>query len=165
VSTVCYSKYLGFDKDTDPALADPALQNNPCEQTSKDSLASRIYGLLAYLDSLKIVGSRVDLVAHSMGGLAARNYASQPWYDKSLRSRKQGQLHEIITLDTPELGSKLASSLIDHKNCLGRDNDFTTVWGAFCGSGILPLPVHLTVAQCLAKLGFPLAVDLERVAF
>ncbi len=98
-----------------------------------------------------------------MGGLAARNYAAQKWYS-NYRNREQGQFHEIITLDTPELGSNLASSLIDHKDCLGHDDytkqNYSQVWGSFCdGPGFPPAPLHLTVAQCLAGLpGLPLAL-------
>ncbi len=45
VTTLCYSKYIGFNQDTDPppnrVFPDPSFKNNPCEQTSK-SLSGNI---------------------------------------------------------------------------------------------------------------------------
>jgi PGAP1-like protein len=136
VQVLCYSKYFGFDAPIDPLSAG---STDPCEQTSSDALAGTIYPLLSNLDAKNIVGSRVDIVAHSMGGLAARYYASQSFYT-SLRNRKQGQFHEIITLDTPELGSKLAVVLDTHSTCHGQLTSFD--WLAICGG--------TTVAQCFA---------------
>jgi hypothetical protein len=109
VEAICYSKYLAFDATTDPITS-----SDPCEQTSEDALQTEIKSLMApltgTLDSKHIVGGRVDLVAHSMGGLAARNYSASSEYG-SLRNRNQGAFHEIVTLDTPEEGSALATYL------------------------------------------------------
>ncbi|PZR81138.1 MAG: hypothetical protein DLM68_18355 [Hyphomicrobiales bacterium] len=145
VKVLCYSKYFGFD-----AVADPlGGGSDPCEQTSKDALTSTIYGLFRHLKNKHIIGYRVDVVAHSMGGLAARNYASQNFY-RPLRTRKQGQFHEVITLDTPELGSPLAHFLDKHSNCSAQD--FSVTWDIFCKTVL-----STTVAQCFAGQGDPLA--------
>lgn len=149
VQVICYSKFIGFNAPDDKLLTDPKYNHESCEQTSRDAITSRIYGLLGSLDNAHIAGSRVDLVAHSMGGLAARNYASQSWY-RSLRNRRLGQFHEIITLDTPELGSEMAPFLISHRSCT-RKVPFGTsppylVWRSLCGKSPLT-----TVRQCLAK--------------
>ncbi len=123
VETLCYSKFLAFDAERDPAtkdVADSLTKNSisPCEQTSRDAISSTVHELLTILDSKHIVGSRVDVVAHSMGGLAARWVASQDKYKKGsyryLRNRGKGEFHKIVTLDTPELGSELARFLVDH---------------------------------------------------
>ena len=150
VQVPCYSKYLRFDAPTDPLpIAD-------CEQTSKDALASTIYPLFTNLKNNHIVGYRVDVVAHSMGGLAARNYALQSFY-RSLRNRGKGQFHEIITLDTPELGSKLAHFLDKHSSCTRQVSDPLNlnyiVWAFFCHS----VSPSTTVTQCFENSGHPLA--------
>jgi pimeloyl-ACP methyl ester carboxylesterase len=106
------------------------------------------------LDAEHIVGGRVDIIAHSMGGLVARHYATLTLY-RSLRDRGQGQFHEIVTLDTPEAGSQLATYLYDHRGCSLQSTSSVTaalVWSAACE------PPTLTVEQCFAtsRVGMPL---------
>jgi pimeloyl-ACP methyl ester carboxylesterase len=146
VAPVCYSKYLRFDAKKDP------LSNgqDPCEVTSKAALQTEIDSLLATLDSEQIVGARVDVVAHSMGGLVARNFASQPKYN-SIRNRMQGQLHAIVTLNTPEIGSQLAPYLIAHRDAKRKAPLWTLqglLWDELCGSA--------TLGKCLAANGYPI---------
>ncbi len=146
VAPICYSKFLGFDAKKDPLSG----KGDPCEVTSKSALQTEIDSLLATLDSDGIVGARVDLLVHSMGGLVARNYASQGRYD-SLRNRMQGQFHAIVTLNTPETGSQLAPALI-HKRDARRKAPLTSfqglAWEAICGNA--------TFAKCLAANGDPI---------
>ncbi|HEY3636696.1 MAG TPA: hypothetical protein VGK90_00995 [Rhizomicrobium sp.] len=146
VQPICYSLYLGFDAKKDPL----SKKGDPCEVTSRSALKTEIDSLLATLDSGGIVGARVDLLVHSMGGLVARNYASQANYT-SLRNRKQGQLHMIVTLNTPEIGSQLATALIHRRNDT-RKAPLSTfqglAWEALCGD--------TTFGQCLAANGDPI---------
>ena len=146
VQPICYSKYLRFDAKKDPL----SKKGDPCEVTSKTALQTEIDSLLATLDSVQIVGSRVDLLVHSMGGLVVRNYASQKKY-ASLRNRMQGQLHAIVTLNTPEIGSALAPFLIRKRNAT-RKAPLSTLqglaWQALCGNAAL--------AECLAANGDPI---------
>jgi pimeloyl-ACP methyl ester carboxylesterase len=69
---ICYSLYLRFNATTDP-LTDG---QDPCEYTSADALGKAIASTFDTLDSERIVSGRVDIVAHSMGGLVLRNYAA-----------------------------------------------------------------------------------------
>ncbi|HEX4159843.1 MAG TPA: alpha/beta fold hydrolase [Rhizomicrobium sp.] len=146
VAPICYSKYLRFDAKNDPLSG----QGDPCEVTSKAALQTEIDSLLATLDSDQIVGARVDLLVHSMGGLVARNYASQKKYE-SLRNRMQGQFHAIVTLNTPEIGSRLAPALIKKRDNR-RKAPLTTfqglAWEALCGNA--------TFGKCLAANGDPI---------
>jgi len=146
VQPICYSKYLRFDAKTDPL----SKKGDPCEVTSHAALQTEIDSLMATLDSDRIVGARVDLLAHSMGGLVARNYASQKNY-ASLRNRMQGQFHAIVTLNTPEIGSALAPFLIRKRNDT-RKAPLTTVqglaWETICGNADLD--------TCLAANGDPI---------
>ena len=105
---------------------------------------------MAELDGEQIVGARVDLVVHSMGGLVARNYASQPKYG-SLRNRMQGQFHAIVTLNTPETGSLLAPFLIAKRDAKRKAPLWTPqgfIWDAVCGNA--------TVAKCFDANGYPI---------
>ncbi len=147
VDPVCYSKYLRFDARKDPL----GNGNDPCEVTSRAALQTEIDSLLAELDSEQIVGSRVDLVVHSMGGLVARNYASQSSY-QSIRNRMQGQFHAIVTLNTPEIGSLLAPFLISKRNARRKAPIWTPqgfIWEQVCGNA--------TVARCFNANGYPIS--------
>jgi triacylglycerol esterase/lipase EstA (alpha/beta hydrolase family) len=146
VEPICYSKYLRFDAGKDP------LSNNqdPCEVTSKAALQTEIDSFLATLDTQGIVGARVDVVVHSMGGLVARNYASQAKYN-SLRNRMQGQLHAIVTLNTPEIGSDLANFLIKVRSETRKAPLWTwqgLLYDAVCGSA--------NVGKCFYSIGYPI---------
>jgi len=74
-------------------------------KSTENEFDAGIESALGVLDAKKIVGGRVDIVAHSMGGLVARYYSGlvgpQISY-RTLRNREQGAFHEIITLNTPE---------------------------------------------------------------
>jgi pimeloyl-ACP methyl ester carboxylesterase len=147
VVPICYSLYLRFDAKKDPL----SKKGDPCEVTSKAALQTKIDSLLATLDSEQIVGARVDLLVHSMGGLVARNYASQKTY-ASPRNRMQGQFHAIVTLNTPEIGSALAPFLIRRRNATRRAPLSTfqgLAWEGLCGD--------MTFAECLAANGDPIS--------
>jgi pimeloyl-ACP methyl ester carboxylesterase len=144
---ICYSLYLRFNATTDP-LTDG---QDPCEYTSADALGKAITSTFATLDSERIVSGRVDIVAHSMGGLVLRNYAAGAGYS-SPRNGMLGQFHTIVTIDTPELGSDLAPFLIDHRTDSLMAPFFTDAglfWNAVCGSNDVEL--------CFAGLGDPLS--------
>lgn len=146
IDPICYSKYLAFDAKKDP-LSDG---QHPCEVTSRNALESEINAMFATLDGDHVVAGRVDVVAHSMGGLVVRNYASQKGY-ASLRNRMQGQFHTVTTLNAPETGSLLANFLIAHRSDTRKASLFTTpgaVWELACGSS--------DVAKCFDGLGYPL---------
>jgi pimeloyl-ACP methyl ester carboxylesterase len=94
-----------------------------------------------------IVAARVDVVAHSMGGLVSRSLTTASGYS-SVHTRNLGAIHQIVTLDTPEIGSQLATFLIAHENDTPISDQF--IWSEICGR------VTDTVAQCFAYLGDPI---------
>lgn len=154
VQPICYSKYLRFDAKKDPL----SNKKDPCEVTSKTALQSEIDSLMAVLDDHGIVGARVDLLVHSMGGLVARNYASQSKYD-SVRNRMQGQFHAIVTLNTPEIGSDLAPFLISKRNAKRKAPLWTLqgqVWKQICGNA--------DVDKCFYENGYPIHAPTLPVA-
>ncbi|MGH7411679.1 MAG: alpha/beta fold hydrolase [Candidatus Methylomirabilis sp.] len=67
--------------------------------------------LLPKLKSIfKVAAVQFDLVTHSMGGLIARNLATLGSYQRDSNYR-HGDIHKLITLDTPHLGSQFANRL------------------------------------------------------
>lgn len=61
---------------------------------------------------------QADIVAHSMGGDIARTMVSQTGFLND-DNYDQGSIHKLITIDTPHLGSPLASKLLNNQeSCL-----------------------------------------------
>jgi pimeloyl-ACP methyl ester carboxylesterase len=152
LTPICYSVYLAFDAATDTVPGNGA----GCERTSAQALNQYFSTtLLPQLDANRFVGGRVDAVVHSMGGLAARHYASTTGY-KSVRNRMLGAFRNVITLDTPETGSALATYLDGAYN---RTLQVSTLagtpyflWVAECG-----LSSGITIETCFYNGGMPLA--------
>jgi pimeloyl-ACP methyl ester carboxylesterase len=148
VEPICYSLYLAFDAAKDPLSGN----GDSCEVTSKTALDREIGHLMTVLDNRHIAGGRVDVVAHSMGGLVVRHFSAQPEYSGS-RDRRQGAFHELVTLDATEQGSKLATYLYYHAESGLEAPTFSpswNLWEAECDDGD-------SVRSCFNKLGLPLA--------
>ncbi|HEY3908272.1 MAG TPA: hypothetical protein VGM07_00100 [Stellaceae bacterium] len=123
-------------------------------------LNAAVNNAIQALDSAHIVGGRVDIVAHSMGGLAARDFALFSAY-RQPRNRDQGWFHQIVTLDTPETGSELATYLYEHRGCILQRAPGSTaglVWLDSCG-----ISPFTNVQECFAAIGLSLGPpdDLE----
>lgn len=163
VSPICYSIYLAYYAAVDTLPGAGSSQG--CETTSAQAISTYLAGLYQELDDSQIVGGRVDAVAHSMGGLAIRNYANQnAQYDingasvnySNPRNRNQGTFRDIVTLDTPETGSELAYYL-DNTFAMRTESDGTSVlsdqlWKFFCKDFL----GNKTVQQCLNDNHMPL---------
>jgi hypothetical protein len=61
--------------------------------------------------------AQADVVAHSMGGTVARTIVKSARYP-STESFQQGNLHKLITIGTPHLGSPLAGQLLNGNDCV-----------------------------------------------
>jgi pimeloyl-ACP methyl ester carboxylesterase len=145
VNVMQYSADLAFN------YAEP--KSPPSRVPPASSLGSAIQTALAHLDKKQFVGGRVDIIAHSMGGLVSR-YFSQLGAYRSLRDRNMGQFHEIVTVDTPETGSEIATFLIDHRNDREQapsGSESGEVWDGLCGSGS-----STTVMTCFDSNAMPL---------
>jgi pimeloyl-ACP methyl ester carboxylesterase len=130
-----------------------------------EALGAEIHNILRSAIAQGIVVGRVDLIAHSMGGLVARHYSSLPDY-MSKYDRTEGRFHTILTLDTPEAGTELAEYLYQHASDYYHSNGKTPsgrsiinypkeVWNAACGSE----SPTVTVEACFAdpKVNNPLS--------
>lgn len=72
------------------------------------SLLSKIADVLDVYKAKNIACTRVDIVAHSMGGLMAKRFLeTNECY--SARSYKQGMVRRIVTIATPHEGSPIAN--------------------------------------------------------
>ncbi len=60
---------------------------------------------------VSVAAVQADIVAHSMGGDVARTMALFPGFLDS-KTYGQGYIHKLITIDTPHLGTPLASMLL-----------------------------------------------------
>ena len=156
VTPICYSVYLAFDAATDTLPG----HGSGCEMTSAQALNEYFTaGLYKTLDSDHYVGGRVDVVAHSMGGLVARHYASVTGY-KSVRNRMLGAFRNVVTLDTPETGSALATYL--DKTAYNRTLQASflslpyELWVGFCGTDS-----SITLGSCFDSNGLPLSYPSE----
>ncbi|MGB6690086.1 MAG: hypothetical protein WBE76_19790 [Terracidiphilus sp.] len=153
VTPICYSDYLGFDAETDTLPG----HGTRCEFTSAQSLDKYFSStLFPQLDEDHYVGGRVDVVAHSMGGLAVRHFADIPGY-KSVRNRYLGAFRNVVTLDTPETGSALSTYLDDvaYNRTLQVTNPFSAaflLWTNFCGASSTT-----TVEECFDANSLPLS--------
>ena len=91
-------------------------------------VAERILDVLAdYRMKNNIAATQVDVVAHSMGGVLTRDYASQPIF-RGNGDFNSGRVHKLITIDSPHRGSEFpgkiaASSAVCQKvfGALGKD--------------------------------------------
>jgi pimeloyl-ACP methyl ester carboxylesterase len=152
VKAICYSPYLAFDAAADTLPG----HGTGCEVTSAQALESYLTKTLyPGLDGKHWVGGRVDAVVHSMGGLVARHFTADSIY-KSVRNRYLGAFRNVITLDTPETGSALATWLDANPNRTLKVNilDFIPyeLWTNACGTSSTT-----TLATCFYSNGMPLA--------
>jgi len=150
LTPICYSVYLGFDAAADTLPG----HGTGCEQTSTQALDKYLTATLyPQLDAKHWVGGRVDAVVHSMGGLVVRHYAATANF-KSIRNRELGAFRNVITLDTPENGSALATWLDANAGRTRQVSSGTpyTLWTNVCGTSLT-----VTLQSCFLTIGNPLA--------
>ncbi len=100
---------------------------------------------LGAMRSRNIAVTRVDIIAHSMGGLLARAWGGDARYARANNYNK-GDYHTLTTLNTPHAGSPLANILITLRDIPLNPNiafvGLTASWGmpiSSCGSVWVPL--------------------------
>lgn len=97
------------------------------------------------------VARRVDVVTHSMGGLATRRFIGDA---AGLASLPPDPIRRLVTIGTPHFGSALATELVDNANAPivpgGPVNAIVDVW---CTSFLF---VPCTLARAFDRLGRPL---------
>jgi pimeloyl-ACP methyl ester carboxylesterase len=146
VIPICYSRYLPWY-----ATANLAGFGTCDDNTSANQMAAAIQQAYSAYDNTQTVGGRVDVVAHSMGGLATLNYASLPGYQKDYRSRNQGAVHNLITIDTPVAGSPFADFVIQ-KATAGYQPTASLI---STGLWLLKCPTATSLQLCMTSLNMP----------
>jgi probable HAF family extracellular repeat protein len=105
----------------DPSLYPKVLANSIGFQYNAREVLSQIDELLQAFKSgqnpqaIPVASIQGDIVAHSMGGDITRTLALQPYFLSGL-NLGQGNIHKVITIDTPHLGSQLATQLLSGQN-------------------------------------------------
>lgn len=106
-----------------------------------------------FRDATQVAAVQADIVAHSMGGDIARQFALFPDY-LSPEDYHKGIIHRLITIDTPHLGSEFANKLAS------SDLLCHAVWGAFGHSlsdgAIDDLSVGSVAMTTLAQQRYPI---------
>jgi pimeloyl-ACP methyl ester carboxylesterase len=96
MDAIQYTNDIAFDDSTVEQVVTNAIQNFTTSLTDDN-----------------IAFGRIDVVAHSMGGLVARHYSSTSGYVGS-QNRQLGYFHSVAVIDTPEAGSLLATFLVNN---------------------------------------------------
>ena len=117
---------------TFPLARDPRFNKNYAdyESTNASHFALNVWSLnapitksLGDLRSQKIAATQVDIVAHSMGGILAREWIARPGA-RNFSNFSKGDVHKLITIDTPHFGSGLANIL----NGLSKNSYISDMW-------------------------------------
>lgn len=85
--------------------------NSKSFNTNSFVIPSNITYALATARNKNFSAGKVDIVAHSMGGILARNYLQSPAY------LLKEDIHKIITINTPHSGSQGANLLNNKSSC------------------------------------------------
>jgi pimeloyl-ACP methyl ester carboxylesterase len=123
---------------------------------------------LARLRNQGIAATQADLGGHSMGGILSRNHIRRPNYRRP-QNYDEGDVHKLVTLNTPHTGSPLANVLVFIRDALPdflgeplveklRDAGFALDEGAVDnlqkGSGaILSIPQTRVPSHALVGIG------------
>jgi pimeloyl-ACP methyl ester carboxylesterase len=107
VATVDYREHNAktFDPCAEPEIGNPAIA----------ALKSRILEVLDRYNKQHISVSKVDIIAHSMGGLIARGLCQQNGYEAK-ENYMEGQIRRLITIGSPHFGAGLAGILYRQKD-------------------------------------------------
>jgi hypothetical protein len=120
---------------------------DPAGSPAVDALRRKIAEVLDLQHSKDIAATRVDVIAHSMGGLVTRSRMKQHGYEDRTNFGK-GTVNRLITVGTPHQGSPFADWLSQHR-C-----DRRTVLSANPGL-VLPISVTVTLEEVVSKATGP----------
>ena len=74
-----------------------------------------INNVLAWDRGRRIAATRADFIAHSMGGVLARQWVASSSY-AAPTNFNAGDMHKLITLDTPHLGARSSTYVVGIRN-------------------------------------------------
>ena len=116
---------------------DPAKGPKAVISDADNPLAKTLIDAFDALNAQGIASTRADIVAHSQGGLMARQFLRNDFDtgNKSELSYKQGMIRRVITIGTPNLGSPIASYLSENFSSIGeswQNWQAKSVWENIC---------------------------------
>jgi pimeloyl-ACP methyl ester carboxylesterase len=115
--------------------ADYAANNGASFTTNKNAVKTAAAQALTSMRKKSYAATQVDVAGHSMGGLLTRLYADATDYKRPENFNK-GDVHRLVTLDTPHFGSGFANLLVSlhNVNAATATKLETTVTGLTRGS-------------------------------
>jgi len=120
----------------DPIPTNPALQHKytvTCvdyhstssksftDDNNRIAIADAIDQALQLLRDAGTAATRVDVIGHGMGGLLARRYIDEPSFVR-FDNFNAGGINRLITVNTPNLGARLADEMIRVRNTMKQDD-------------------------------------------
>lgn len=96
----------GLYKYKDFQLATPSYTNDVSFAENKDVALYAAKDLIEACANNKMSAGKVDIVAHSMGGILSRIFLQSEYYENTI--------HKIITLNTPHSGSQAANVMMNN---------------------------------------------------
>ena len=103
----CFKKNVDYDIDfNDINLNAASFEHSEI----RNILSGAIQEALKKVRSDNIAGQKVDIVAHSMGGLVVRSFCAKE------EAFCKEHIRKLITIDTPHLGSELADLLLIYRD-------------------------------------------------
>lgn len=79
--------------------------------------SAAIRSALTAMRGQQIAATQVDIVAHSIGGILVRQHLGKPGY-RNADNFGQGDVHKLITLNTPHRGAQMADAIMEMMNAL-----------------------------------------------
>jgi len=105
------SDYVRNDQTHTTYAGDYKSTNGSAFATNQTKVQGFINQSLTNFRRKGYAGTQADVIAHSMGGLLTRLFAGTPNYMRPENLNK-GDVHRLITLDTPHFGSNFANLLV-----------------------------------------------------
>ena len=107
--------FLRNDANRTAQAADYAATNAASFTTNATRVKTAVAQALTTMRKKSYAATQVDVTGHSMGGLLTRLYSDANDYKRPDNLNK-GDVHRLVTLDTPHLGSGFANLLVSLHN-------------------------------------------------
>ena len=152
-----------------PAPSFDPFATEPENQFAVNQLIAATTNVLNAVRQKGIAAARVDVVAHSLGGLIARSRVVLPDADRAYRRPDNfqcGDFHKLITVGTPHRGTPAADFLLSNRCARASAFGGTTLEGYLASSGRpfgQAIAEMRTVSPAITNLGATLGVAAHAI--